>query len=100
MRVPRVQLDEADGLMPTPSNYAKHILAVGKQAVPRVTISDKPHPSLAKHTQKPDVSNIIKSHAASGHQAKIEKTREAAAVNANDIKLLKMAIPAEAQPAL
>jgi hypothetical protein len=71
MRVPRVRIDET-GPMPTPGNYAKHILAVGNVAVPRVTI-DEP-------ADRPDTQNILKSKAVSGPQIKIRTTQQAAVV--------------------
>jgi hypothetical protein len=56
--------------MPTPSNYAKHILSVGTVAIPRVVIDDP--------ADRPNTKDIIKANAQSGPQIKIKKTQEAA----------------------
>jgi hypothetical protein len=69
MRVPRIRIDAKEP-MPTPANYAKHILAVGTVAIPRVTLVDP--------SDRPDTKNILKSNAQSGPQIKIRKTQEAA----------------------
>lgn len=52
--MPRIRIDAKEP-MPTPANYAKHILAVGTVAIPRVTLVDP--------ADRPDTKNILKSNA-------------------------------------